>query len=177
MRVYLHDVGLFAACLSLLFLALYVRVSRVSLVCALKHVNSPICVIPCFASFMLALWHLMWAFLLLFASLHPCLHVHACVFMCLFVSSSIVHTRFFTRNFAWWHMCRLYQIQTQNCPLRTPFLFVCSITCLFTLLYTSFPLLSCLICFLSAFFVSFLSLLLVCWLCVFFVCCMYTLGV
>ena len=74
--------------------------------------SSPLCVITCFTSFvlavlaMLALCHLVWVSLLLFASLHLCLYVNACVFVCFFLSSSIVsiydfvqaHTRLCTRN-------------------------------------------------------------------------------
>ena len=62
--------------------------------------SSPICLITCLASFvlaMLALCHLVWLFFFLFASLHLCLLVHACVFVCLSMSSILVPTYDFVR--------------------------------------------------------------------------------
>jgi len=86
--------------LGFLMLALYVPYNMKS---------SPLCVITCFTSFviaMLALCHVMWVSLLLFASLHLCLYGHTRVIVCFVLSSSIVsiydfmqaHTRLCTRN-------------------------------------------------------------------------------
>ena len=144
----------------------------------------PLCVITCFAFFilaMLALCHIVWfsSFFCIFASLFICSCMHHCVLVCVIKLSSYVQSHagsipsLYTRsrvpfgNFAWWYVCRSYSkimelwtpIQTYICPSRTSFLVF-----LFTPWYVPFPCLP--ICVLS---LSLLSLLLVCWLCVFLV--------
>ena len=61
----------------------------------------PLCVITCFASFVLvpcALCHLIWLSFLCFHPCILCLYANACVLVCLFMSSSLVHTCLYTRD-------------------------------------------------------------------------------
>ena len=54
--------------------------------------------------------------------------------------------------------------------LRHPFLFLCLITCLFAPLHASFPLLACLVCFLSASYTCFFAISFACLLALGFLC-------
>ena len=109
----------------------------------------PLCVITCFAFFVLvlrALCHLVWLSLLCFHPCILCLYAYACVLVCLFMSSSLVYTRLYTRDLEsllgtllngthvvctpiWWKL--QYDL---HFPFRTPFFawkHVCLTTCLF----------------------------------------------